>query len=278
MIDPSRWSGPIEIAPHFRPRPQLRHVLMDWDGTISLFRAGWVEMMVEVCLASLPTLSRPDVHAEMLALNGKPSIHQMTRIAELVAAAGGTPLHVDEYQRRYVEQITHVVAERMAGIHGGADPASLMVPGARGLLEQLAARGLVLTVASGTPHPELIAEAALLRVAHFFADRLHGPRDTADREFSKRTTIHQLVTEHGISGEELLAIGDGPIEISEVNALGGLTIGVAGDDTTFGSGRIDEFKRRQLLDCGADLIVPDYQHAANLIAIVHGDAAFGQAK
>ena len=34
----------IEFAPTFRKRP-IRHVLMDWDGTTSLCRAGWGELL-----------------------------------------------------------------------------------------------------------------------------------------------------------------------------------------------------------------------------------------
>jgi phosphoglycolate phosphatase len=273
-----QFTGPIEVAPHFRPHRHLRNALMDWDGTISLLRGGWVEVMTDLCLEHLP--ANPDetaeqlrsaIHAEMLALNGKPSIHQMARIAELVMGRKGSALHADDYQRFYVARITAMVEQRMAGVLSGVHPKeSLMVPGAPDLLESIHSAGIQLTLVSGTPYPELVEEAALLDVQRFFGDDIYGPQDTADRIFTKRASIHALIAKHQIQGEELVAIGDGPIEITETKAIGGLAIAVASDENAPGSRRFDEFKRRQLLDCGADLVVPDYQDAAALLRLARG--------
>lgn len=278
MTTLNQFTGPIEVAPHFRPHPGLRLALMDWDGTISLLRGGWVEVMTDLCLEHLPM--NPDekaeqvraaIHAEMLALNGKPSIHQMARIAELVMGRAGSALHADDYQRFYVARITTLVEQRTAGVLSGTHPKeSLMVPGARSLLESIHAAGIQLTLVSGTPYPELIEETALLDVQRLFGQEIYGPKDTGDRIFTKRASIHELIAKHQIPGEELVAIGDGPIEIAETKAIGGLAIAVASDENSPGSRRFDEFKRKQLLDCGADLVVPDFQDAAALIQFVRG--------
>ena len=273
-----RFTGPIDVAPHFRPRPALRHALMDWDGTISLLRGGWVEVMTDLCLEHLPAHAdetaeqlRSAVHAEMLALNGKPSIHQMARIAELVMARAGSSLQADDYQRFYVARIIALVEQRNAAVLSGLrSKESLMVPGARVLLEAMQSAGLHLTLVSGTPYPELIEEAVLLDVQRYFDRDIYGPQDTTDRVFTKRASIHELIAKHQIPGEELVAIGDGPVEIAETKAIGGLAIAVASDENTPGSRRFDEFKRKQLLDCGADLVVPDFQDAAALIQLARG--------
>ncbi len=268
---PASFPGPIEIAPHFRPRPRLRHAIMDWDGTVSLLRGGWVEVMVDVCIESAPSLDRTLVHTEMLALNGKPSIHQMVRMAELVSASGGTPQHPDEYHRIYSERLARAAEDRVRELRAGGSRDAHTVPGAIGFLDALAARGLAISLVSGTSHPELIEEADLLGITARFGGRIHGPRDLADREFTKRAAIHALVAEHEVSGEDLLAVGDGPVEMRETKALGGLAIGVASDESTPGSRRFDEHKRRQLLDCGADIVVPDYVDATALIALILGE-------
>ncbi|MEQ1862368.1 MAG: HAD family hydrolase [Chthoniobacteraceae bacterium] len=262
------FPGPIEIAPHFRPRPNLRHAIFDWDGTISLIRGGWVEVMVEVCIDSAPSLDRALVHAEMLALNGKPSIHQMVRMAELVSSAGGTPQHPEEYHRIYGERLARAAEGRVSELRAGGSPHAHTVPGAFDFLDALAARGLAISLVSGTSHPELIFEAELLGITDRFGGRIHGPRDTSDREFTKRAAIHALVASHRIGADELLAVGDGPVEMRETKALGGFAIGVASDESAPGSRRFDDFKRRQLLDCGADVVVPDYQDAAALVALI----------
>jgi phosphoglycolate phosphatase-like HAD superfamily hydrolase len=273
-----RFNGPIEVAPYFRPRPSLRHAMLDWDGTISLLRGGWVEVMTDLCLEHLP--AHPDetaeqlqtaVHAEMLALNGKPSIHQMARIAELVMARAGSALHADDYQRFYVARITTLVEQRNAAVLSGSrSKESLMVPGARRLLETMHSAGLHLTLVSGTPHPELVEEAKLLDVQRYFGNDIYGPQDTGDRIFTKRASIHELIAKHQIPGDKLVAIGDGPVEIAETKAIGGLAIAVASDENTPGSRQFDEFKRKQLLDCGADLVVPDFQDAVALLQLARG--------
>ena len=263
-----RFPGPIIVAPHFRPRPQLSHVLMDWDGTISLLRGGWVELMLDVCIEHAPEYSRDELRAEILALNGKPSIHQMSRVAEL--AGTGSP---DEYQCRYVERLAAIVSDRITAVRAGADLEPLLVPGAAALLRDLAVRGLKLTVVSGTPLPDLTDEAALLSLATFFNGRLYGPIDTADREFTKRAAMHALIEGHGIDGEHFAAIGDGPVEIAEARAMGGLAVAVASDESAPGSRRFDESKRRQLLDCGADLVVPDFLDAGALVKVMLGEVS-----
>lgn len=262
------FPGPIEIAAHFRPRPKLRHAIFDWDGTVSLIRGGWIEVMVDVGIDSFPSLDRALLHAEMLALNGRPCIHQMVRISELILAAGGTPHAPEEYQRIYAERLASAAADRLRTLRGGGSPDAHTVPGAAGFLDALRARGITLSLVSGTPHPELIEEAALLNVAPHFGFRVHGPRDLADRDFTKRAAIHALVAEHQLASDELLLIGDGPVEMSEAKALGALAIGVASDEASPGSRRFDEHKRRQLLECGAEIVVPDYLDAAPLLALV----------
>ena len=239
---------------------------MDWDGTISLLRGGWVELMLDVALDHAPDLARDDLRTEILALNGKPSIHQLTRVTELAGA--GTP---EELQARYAQRLASVVSERIAGLQGGTQMDEFLVPGVQLLLRDLAARGLELTIATGTPLPELIDEASLLGVCEFFEGQMHGPRDMADREFSKRATIHSLIKEHGIDGDHFAAIGDGPIEIMEAKAIGGLAIGVASDEAAAGSRRFDDFKKRQLLEYGADLVVPDFLDATALVKIILGE-------
>jgi phosphoglycolate phosphatase len=264
------FPGLIIVAPHFRPRPRLSHVLMDWDGTISLLRGGWVDVMVDVCIEHAAGYSREQLRAEMLALNGKPSIHQMTRLAELACRGSA-----DEFQQRYTDRLTTVVAGRVSGLRGSCDASAYLVPGVGNLLGVMMARGLELAVATGTPLPELIEEAELLRVAHFFGDRLHGPRDTADREFTKRAAMQSVINDHGIDGEQFAAIGDGPIEITEAKAMGGLAVAVASDEAAPGSRGFDQFKCRQLLECGADLVVPDFLEGTALVKALLGELPVG---
>jgi hypothetical protein len=52
----SPFRGLVEFASGFAPRPQISHVLFDFDGTISLIREGWPAVMVPMFVEMLPGL------------------------------------------------------------------------------------------------------------------------------------------------------------------------------------------------------------------------------
>ena len=73
---------------------------MDWDGTTALSRTGWSDIMLEIYLEHLPPTAEEDdaarrafAWAELMRLNGRPSIHQMAHLADLVRNRGGEPAH-----------------------------------------------------------------------------------------------------------------------------------------------------------------------------------------
>jgi len=224
--------------------------------------------MVSVGLDDEPSLDREKLLTEMLALNGQPCIHQMARLVELVGKASNPRRRAEEYQRIYAERLAAVVEERGRALRLGAPPEEHMVPGAGAFLAGLAAREIGVSVISGTPRVEVQLEAVALGLGAQFKRRIYGPRNLSDREFSKRAAIDALVEKHDVRREELLIVGDGPVEVREAKALGGLAIGVASDETTPGSRKFDEHKLRQLRNCGADIIVPDYLDADALLALV----------
>src|SRR5438270_798571 len=121
---------------------------MDWDGTTSLSRGGWADIMAALYAEHLPMLAdenelmrRGFARAELMTLNGKPSIHQMAHLAELVRQRGGTPESAenyhDEFQRRLCEAV-RARLERVRQEPPGTD--SLLVRGVRVLFETLRAR------------------------------------------------------------------------------------------------------------------------------------------
>ena len=70
---------------------------MDWDGTTSLTRGGWADIMAVLYAEHLPQLDGEDDAArrkfamsELMSLNGKPSIHQMAHLAELMVRRGAS--------------------------------------------------------------------------------------------------------------------------------------------------------------------------------------------
>src|SRR5688572_5594148 len=53
----NRFSGLVEFSKVFHPRRGISHVLFDFDGTLSLIRQGWPEVMVPMFVEMLPAKS-----------------------------------------------------------------------------------------------------------------------------------------------------------------------------------------------------------------------------
>jgi phosphoglycolate phosphatase-like HAD superfamily hydrolase len=264
-------TAPIEFARSYQPRA-IRHVLMDWDGTTSLSRGGWADIMTELYAEHLPQRAGEDeatrrkfAREELMTLNGKPTIHQMVHLAELVQRRGGAAASAEEYHDEFQRRLGETVQARLERVRQeppGTD--SLLVRGVRLLFETLRERGIALTLATGSVLHEVRHETEVLDVARYF-DAMHGPHSLDDRDFSKRAIIASLLSERGVDGETLLAFGDGPVEIRETKAVGGIAIAVASDEENHGSGRMDEAKRETLLAAGADGVIADFHRAQQIV-------------
>ena len=261
----------IEYTASFAPRPGITHALFDFDGTLSVIREGWPNVMVPMFLEMIP--SRPgESEAELrqlltddiLRLNGKQTIYQMMQFAERVKERGATPKEPLWYKHEYLRRLNERIEHRLQALRSGSKaPDDFLVHGSRQLLESLRARGITLYLASGTDEQFVKAEAELLKVTEFFGPRIYGAKDDY-KSFSKAMIIDLILAEHKIPGTQLIAFGDGYVEIQNTKQVGGLAIAVASDEANNGSGRIDPWKRERLLGVGADAVVPDYRDAEEL--------------
>ena len=273
----SSFHGVVEFSPGFAPRPQISHVLFDFDGTLSLIREGWPEVMVPMFVELLPPL--PGQSAEerrrlcfddIMRLNGKQTIYQMMQLAGRIRERGGQPLEPLAYKHEYLRRLDERIRARAEGIRNGTlRREDFLVHAARPLLENLQRRGLALYLASGTDEVFVKQEAALLDVARYFGPRIYGAQDDY-KTFSKKIVIDRLLRENQISGDRLLAFGDGYVEIQNTKEAGGLAVAVASDEAHNGSGRLDEWKRQRLLGVGADVVIPDYRDADALLEKILG--------
>jgi len=134
-------------------------------------------------------------------------------------------------------------------------PDQYLVPGARALLEDLRQRGLRLYLASGTDDAHLHAEAALLDVTRYFDGGVYGALPDPDA-FSKRMLIERILRLPGMHPHHLIGFGDGPVEIEELKRAGGVAVGLATDEPDCLV--TSPWKRRNLIDAGADYIIPNY--------------------
>ncbi len=250
-------------------------MLFDFDGTLSLIREGWAEVMIAMFLEMLPRRNaetddqvRQLMSDDIMRQNGQQTIYQMIQFAERVKDRGGQAREPLWYKNEYLRRLDQRIAHRIDGLRNGAlRPDDLLVLGSRPLLENLRRRGLALYLASGTDEPYVQREAQLLDITRYFGKHIYGAVDDY-KKFSKKMVIESILRENKIPGEQLLAFGDGYVEIQNTKEAGGLAAAVASDEANNGSGHMDEWKRRRLLGVGADVVIPDYRDGDALLELI----------
>jgi phosphoglycolate phosphatase len=279
----SRWAS-VELPAPLAPRPEIDSVLFDFDGTLSLIRQGWPEVMVPMFVEAIPRRPgetedqvRQMVLDDIMRLNGKQTIYQMIQLAERVREREGTPNEPLWYKHEYLRRLDRHIDARISGLRGGEVAAdTLVVHGARALLEHLTSLGLTLYLASGTDEHFVKQEAELLDLAKYFGTHIYGAQDDY-KSFSKKMVIDRIIRDSGATGGRLLSFGDGYVEIENTKQVGGIAVAVASDEANNGSGNVDEWKRQRLLGVGADAVIPDYREAIPFVDFLlgRGDAAPG---
>jgi len=201
-------------------------------------------------------------------LTGKQTIYQMTQLCQEVRQRGGKPLAPLEYKWMYLDRLWERIEGRVAGLKIGAiEPEEMMVPGAVPMLEALRDRGVSCYLASGTDEVYVLDEAAALGLPQYFAG-IYGALDDY-QSYSKKMVIERILNESHLSGPELVAFGDGYVEIEDTKAVGGIAVGVASNEVTRCG--VNEWKRERLIEAGADVIIPDFRQHERLVAYLFAE-------
>jgi phosphoglycolate phosphatase len=256
---------------------RARVALFDFDGTVSLIRSGWVDVMVPMMVEILLDLQTGERESDLRALveeyvgrlTGRQTMYQMIELVRQIELRGGAALEPLAYKRMYYDRLQGLLDDRLAELRAGRiAPDQMMVPGARRLLEAFRERGLEMYLASGTDQPYMREEARLLDVDRYFDGRVYGALDDY-KTFSKKILIEQLISGSGFAGHEFLGFGDGYVEIENVKDVGGVAVGVATDEPL--CVRVDETKRQRLESVGADFIIPNYNCYDELMAALFSE-------
>ncbi len=267
-LPPLPW---LEVANPAARLGRVRHALFDFDGTISVIRQGWEQVMIPLMLEMICDGHPPtaEIEAEVAGYvdhsTGILTIKQMDWLEETVVRFGlaREPKTAREYKAIYNERLLRPVRARIAQVSDGdAGRDALSIAGARAFLQGLHQRGVTLYLASGTDHVYVMEESAVLGVAGYFGEHIYGARDDSEA-YSKARIIQRILDDHGLQGEELLVVGDGPVEIRYAVARGALALGVAADEEKRQG--LNPAKRKRLLAAGADLIVSDFLHHEALL-------------
>src|ERR1035437_9223876 len=107
------------LHPEARGVPKV--VLFDFDGTVSLLRAGWAGVMVPMMVAELAALKSGENDTELHSivrefvdrLTGKQTIYQMIELAAQVELRGGVPETPLAYKHKYLGLLHKRIAYRL---------------------------------------------------------------------------------------------------------------------------------------------------------------------
>jgi phosphoglycolate phosphatase len=268
----------IEILNPKLPRGRFQSALFDFDGTLSLIREGWPQVMIPMMVEVLRQTGTRETAADLTAvveefvmrLNGRQTIYQMIQLAEEVRRRGGKPRDPLDYKHEYHKRLMKRIGDRLEALQAGtATPEAWTVPGSQGLLQSLRRRGLTLYLASGTDIQYVRREVELLGLTPYFGEHIYGALDDYQK-FSKKMVIEQILHDHSLAGEELLGFGDGFVEIEEIKRVGGVAIAVASDEVNRRG--INAWKRDRLVRAGADIVIPEYRRHEQLLQFLFAES------
>jgi phosphoglycolate phosphatase-like HAD superfamily hydrolase len=249
----------------------IRHVLFDFDGTLSVLRQGWEDVMIPLMVESIcgvhpvPPAIEGEVRDYVDRSTGILTIRQMEWLAEAVHRYHfvDAPLTAAEYKARYLDRLLVRVNDRIAQVERGVvSPEVMMIAGAVDFVSGMKRRGAMLYLASGTDHPHVLREVRVLALDGYFGGGAYGALDESEAN-SKERVIQRILEEHGLAGHELLVAGDGPVEIREGSLRGAITLGVASNEVAREGW--NAHKARRLIAAGADLLVPDFTRSQELL-------------
>jgi phosphoserine phosphatase len=179
----SREEDYIEVIRDDCQRGKFEDAVFDFDGTISVLRRGWENvmgpLMVEMICGDRGPL--PEIQKEVTEYvdrsTGIMTILQMNWLAEAVGRHGyvSNPLTAAEYKELYIARLNDYISERLASVEEGrVEPDEMMMVGSVKFLELLAQRGCRLHLASGTDQIYVEHEADILGVRDIFGENVKG--------------------------------------------------------------------------------------------------------
>lgn len=275
----------IEIVDEIPENLIIKNIIFDHDGTISSLREGWefvmhAVMIEEICgdqISELPTdeYNRLSLKCEKFIndTTGIQTIVQMEGLRNIVLEEGfiqeSEVKLAPEYKTIFLNRLMLSVNDRIKKYESGERTIhDFSILGGPNILKVLKARGLNLFLASGTDEDNVIIEANALGYGSMFNGGIFGSKGNEIGD-AKKIVINRIIEKGHCEGQNLIVIGDGPVEIIEGRHVGALCIGVASDEIRRHG--INYSKRTRLIRAGAHIIIPDFSQLDQLLKIIFND-------
>ncbi|MCY1719425.1 PfkB family carbohydrate kinase [Prolixibacteraceae bacterium Z1-6] len=274
----------IEIINEFAKAPQISHAIFDHDGTISTLREGWEYIMQPMMMKAIlgehfhvaDEALYHKVHTRVVEFidktTGIQTLVQMKGLVDLVKEFGLVDEEkiLDEfgYKEIYNNELLKMVREREAKLERKELALEdFTLKNAVKLLETLFEAGVTLYLASGTDEEDVKNEARILGYDHLFKGGIYGAVGDVTKE-AKKMVLDRILNDIGDSNNaQVIAFGDGPVEIRETRKRGGSTVGIASNEVKRYS--LNESKRTRLIKAGADVIIPDFSQLPKLLELLN---------
>ena len=274
LVDALKDMWDIEILKLPQKDRKFKSALFDFDGTLSLIREGWQQIMIPYFCELLKAC--PDKSGDIEScvtdfvdrLTGKQTIFQCIQLSEEIKKRGGTPEDPMVYKTEYLRRLNEKIKDRKAGLKNGSiSPEKMLVPGSYELLKKLKESGLSVYCASGTDNEAVLEEAKLLGLDKYFDGNIYGALDEHATDCTKELVIKRILKENNITGNDLISFGDGYVEIELIVNIGGYSVAVATDEKRMKG--INDWKRKRLTDAGASAVIPDFAEAEKIMGLVN---------
>ncbi len=254
-----------------KPLPKI--AIFDHDGTISVLRQGWEEVMESTLLGEYMGVTSSGykqkdeiLHHIRELIQKTTGIQTITQMKYFVQMLQGDPT-VDqsniksayEYKRIYLDNLKKAMEYKLTLLEKAElCPEDLTMKGAISFLNTLHKNGTKLYLASGTDEEDVKHEAELLGYAHVFEGRIYGSLDNMAQDPKKQVIQHimQEIQKEHYSSAQCVVFGDGPVEMREARENNFMGIGLVSDEKQrFG---INQEKRERLIRAGAHMLIPDF--------------------
>ncbi|VAX26580.1 hypothetical protein MNBD_IGNAVI01-2553 [hydrothermal vent metagenome] len=272
----------IEIVEELPNNLDIQNVILDHDGTISTLREGWEIVMHQVMMEFICGSKLDELPADeynRISEKCEEFIDDTTGIQTIIQMQGLRELVIDEwlvpeeevktaaeYKAIYLDRLMVSVNDRIKRFEKGErNIYDFTIQGATELLKALRDKGLTLYLASGTDEENVVIEANALGYGDAFNGGIRGSKGNEIGD-AKKIVIDRIIEEGKCVGNNLMVIGDGPVEIIEGKKVGALCIGVASDEIRRHG--INYSKRTRLIKAGAHIIIPDFSQLPILMKTI----------
>src|ERR1035438_4488276 len=101
--------------------------IFDFDGTVSLVRSGWMDVMAPMMVEMLLDLKTGESEDELRRvvedfiwrLTGKQTVYQMIELAEQIRKRGGQPLDPLIYKKMFLDRLNDRIRYRLEELRTG---------------------------------------------------------------------------------------------------------------------------------------------------------------